>query len=282
MPPRKKVSPQKKQTLKQKVAKTAEDVRNTSAAVAATAAATAATAAQVGAPEVSAVAGAVMAVAGILAVFSTVVQKLANDPPRDDFDEVWVSAAAIDEDALPEEEPLRTAVRVGAQTAVLTDNYYALLRALERYDGAVEAGEDDAADTQADAVQQNGDAVIAAQQAVQDLAAQINDSWATITANTPPDHTSLTLDDMKQQFLDNWGDPADNPANAPSAALQSILTALTGAAEDLLQPFDVGLPHPVLDADSVPDEPSALIDTAYQDSLADAGGQLPDLVFEEE
>ncbi|SHF83607.1 hypothetical protein [Streptoalloteichus hindustanus] len=282
MPPRKKVPPQKKQSLKQKVAKTADDARKAAAAVAAAAAATAATATAAGEPALAAAAGAVSGVAGLVALFSTIVQKLANDPPRDDFDEVWVSSAALDENALPTEEPQRTIVLFSVQHAILADNFYALVRALERHDGALEAGNDDAADAQADAAQQNADAITASHQALQDLAFPINGAWTAATAVVPPDFGSLTVEDMRQHFLANWGDPPENPAESPSDSLSAVLAALTGAADDLLQPFDVGLPDPILGADEVPGEPAELIGGDYLSSLADAVAELPGLVVEEE
>lgn len=277
MPPRKKVQPQKKQTLKQKVATVAGEARDHAAAVAAAAVA-------VGKiqPQTAPVVGPVAVVAGTLFVLFTVVQKLAGDPPRDDFDQVWVSGAAVDESALPDEEPQRAVVRFAAQQTVLMDNMTALVISLERYDGAVDAGDDDAADTQADAVQQNADAAAAAQQTLQDLAPGLNDAWRDYTTQNPPDFDSVTLDDFKQWFLDHWGDPPDNPAQSPSSSLQSLIAAVTGAADDVLSPFDVGMSHPILEADEVPGGTSSLIGDAYSAALADAATELSGLVVEEE
>ncbi|MEE4419133.1 hypothetical protein [Streptomyces bugieae] len=140
----------------------------------------------------------------------------------------------------------------------------------------------DAADSQADAVQQNADAAAAAQQTLQGLASGLNDAWRDYTAQHPPDFGSVTLDDFKQWFLGNWGDPPDNPAQSPSSSLQSMIAAVTGAADDVLSPFDVGMSHPILEADEVPGETSSLIGDAYPAALADAATELSGLVVEEE
>src|SRR5450755_1793770 len=63
-------------------------------------------------------------------------QRLANDPPRDDFDQVTISAATLDEGALPAAEPDATVTRVAAQQIILADAVSCLVTSLERFDGA--------------------------------------------------------------------------------------------------------------------------------------------------
>jgi hypothetical protein len=82
-------------------------------------------------------------------------QRLANDPPRPDFDQVTTSAARVVEESLPTEEPHATVVRLAAQEIVLVGALGALVTSLERFDGAKEAGDLEAASSQADAVRQN-------------------------------------------------------------------------------------------------------------------------------
>ena len=83
---------------------------------------------------------------------------------------------------------------------------------------------------------------------------------------------------MKQHFLDNWGQP---PTAAPSAALQSLLAALTGAADDLFVPVDTEVSHPVLYAQDVPAAPTELASSDYLSALSDMAADLSDLVEEE-
>src|SRR5262245_15962515 len=46
-------------------------------------------------------------------------QRLANDPPRDDFDQVTISGAQLDEGALPATEPQATFVKYAANQLIL-------------------------------------------------------------------------------------------------------------------------------------------------------------------
>src|SRR5436305_5822987 len=93
-------------------------------------------------------------------------QRLANDPPRDDFDQVTISAASVSDARLPPDEPDATAARFAAQQVILADTLSCLVTSLERFDGAQAAGDTAAASAQADAAQQNASAALAAQQAL--------------------------------------------------------------------------------------------------------------------
>ncbi|MEU9485713.1 hypothetical protein AB0D83_18940 [Streptomyces decoyicus] len=89
------------------------------------------------------------------------------------------------------------------------------------------------------------------------------------------------LDDFKQWFLDHGGGPPDNPAQSTSSSLQSLIAAVTGAADDVLSPLDVGMSQPILEADEVPRGTSSLSGDAYPAAPADAATELSGLVVEE-
>ncbi|MEV5121458.1 hypothetical protein AB0K49_01340 [Streptomyces decoyicus] len=78
----------------------------------------------------------------------------------------------------------------------------------------------------------------AVQQTLQDLSSGLNDAWRDYTTQ-PPDFVSVMLDDFTQWFLDDGGGPPDNPAQSLSSSPQSLITAVTGAADDVLSPSDV-------------------------------------------
>ncbi|MFG2669040.1 hypothetical protein ACGFY6_32975 [Streptomyces sp. NPDC048387] len=56
------------------------------------------------------------------------------------------------------------------------------------------------------------------------------------------------------------------------------MSAVVGAADDILDPGDNGLTHPVLDADAVPSEPTQLIGDDYAADLNDFSDSLRSLV----
>ncbi len=160
------------------------------------------------------------------------------------------------------------------------DKMTALVTSLERDDGAVDVGDDDAAGTHADAVQQNADATAVAQRTSRTWPPASTTPGGT-TPPSPSDFVSVMLDDSKQWFLDHGGGPPDNPAQSPSSSSQSLIAAVTGAADDVLSPFDVGMPHSILEADEVPGGTSSLTGDAYPAAPADAATELSGLVVEE-
>ncbi|WP_435591866.1 hypothetical protein [Nocardia sp. bgisy118] len=174
------VDPQQRQNAKTAAANAAVAANDTAAVLGIAGVAVAAVGASTG---LGAPAG--LFVGGVLAVGSFVAwgignryQRLANDPPRDDFDQVSISEARLDEGALPADELLASFVRYAANQAILADALAALVTSLERFDGAVEAGDTDNADTQADAVQSNANLVVATHTALIDGATAINDAWS--------------------------------------------------------------------------------------------------------
>jgi hypothetical protein len=213
--------------------------------------------------------------AGLFRLLASYRQSVANDPPRDDFDQVWVSSAQLDESALPADEPVRTLSRMSAQLLVLSDQSWALLVAMERHEGAVAAGNADAANTQADAVSQNANACAATQDSLGGLASDVNGIWTTIRNTDGFDWHSVSVSDVQQFFTSSWGDPPGSPA----APLQALMSCVTGTADDVLTPFsDTGLSDPILGMTELPAEPTVLFDDGFLTGLADLSQSLRNLV----
>lgn len=201
-------------------------------------------------------------------------QSIANDPPADDFDTVWITAAQIDEASLPGSESREQLLyRFDAEQLLVCDGLYALLRSLERYEGAVNAGSDLAAD-QADAAAQNAEAIAAHQDTLVSLATEVNQAWRSIHDEFGVDWNAVSLTDVQQFYRDTVGESSDSPG----PAMSSLAASVTGGADDLLEPFDTGLSHPVLDATELPDEPSDLLSSDYIDGLDSLSAALRGLV----
>ena len=196
-------------------------------------------------------------------------QRLANDPPRDDFDQVTVSTAAVVEEALPADEPDATASRMAAEQLVLADAVAALVTSLERYDGASQAGDQAAADSQADAVAQNAAAVEASHGRLADIAAALNEAW---TATIPTvDWSAVSIGQAQQAYLDAIGDPQ----GAPGAALSN---AVAGVANlDFVVDIDPSS-HPLFSAGDLGPEPDGLVSSQLLDAQSQLSEPLPNIV----
>jgi hypothetical protein len=218
-------------------------------------------------------AGAVLGVASFTAWWiGNRYQRLANDPPRDDFGLVSISGASVDESALPSDEPDATAARFVAQQLILADALSCLVTSLERFDGAQAAGDAAAASAQADAAQQNASAILAAQQALRGLSGPLNQAWAATLPTV--DWSAGDIRQAQQAFLDAIGDPA----LAPGGVLQQAMATVSGLADsESFADADVAS-HPLLSASEMPAEPDALAPGAYLDQLDAAGEPIGDLV----
>ncbi|MGW4160116.1 hypothetical protein [Streptomyces sp. NPDC004788] len=198
-------------------------------------------------------------------------QRLANDPSRSDFDEVTTTSAFLVEEALPIDEPDATVARFAAQQLVLVDALSALVTSIERCDGATDAGDSAAAAAQAEAAQQNAQAAVSAISAQVQLSDALNQAWSATLEMV--DLTSLTIDQVQENFREAVGDPAQ----APGTALQGVFATVTGLSDNNdLAELDLTL-HPVLTATELPAELDALIGADYltlQSSLSDAFGSL--------
>ena len=199
-------------------------------------------------------------------------QRLANDPPRSDFDRVTTSSAHLLDDTLPAQEPDATVSRFAIQQLILADALSALLDSLERFDGATEAGDTAAAGAQADAAQQNAQAAIQAHSELVELAGVLNVAW---NATLPTvNFDSVSIEQAQQLFRDAIGEPA---AKAPGRGLQSILGSIGGLSSDGFADMDLSS-HPLLQATELPPQPEALVDDVLVQLLGDLSEPLRDLV----
>jgi hypothetical protein len=200
-------------------------------------------------------------------------QRLANDPPRSDFDQVTISSASLVENVLPAGEPDATVARFAATQLIIVDALSALVTSLERYDGATGASDASAASSQATAVQQNAQSAAGALDTLAELANALNQAW---NATLPTvDWSSVALQQAQEAFQEDVGDPAQ----APAAALQQVFGTVTGlaAADDGIAELDLAS-HPLLTATAMPSEPSTLIDADTIGMLGTLSATLRDLV----
>src|SRR5690349_345191 len=58
---------------------------------------------------------------GVSWLVANYYQRIANDPPRDDFDQVWESGADLDENQMPADEPAATLHRFAARALLTAD-----------------------------------------------------------------------------------------------------------------------------------------------------------------
>jgi hypothetical protein len=194
-------------------------------------------------------------------------QRLATDPPRDDFDQVTVSAAQLNQAALPQDPALATAASYAANQLILADVLDALVTSLERFDGAVAAGDTSHASAQADAVSSNAAAVVSTQQALIDQAAALNDVW---THTLPTVDTSVVSFDKVAQFL------SDTVA-ADGAGITTVLPCVEGLTGDPLAGLDPSA-HPLATQGALPASPTELASGAWTAALAAVSSPLGGIV----
>jgi hypothetical protein len=182
-------------------------------------------------------------------------QRLANDPPRTDFNIVTVSAAALRAGGQSTTDPATAAQLLGSQQIILADALDALVTSIERYDGALAAVDTDAAQSQADAVRKNATAAKSAQQICADLATTLDAWWQ----QAPLDLSSITVEAVKSNYLAGAGPPTQ----APGVALQQALNGVSGLANP--QPYaDLTADQdPVLALTGIPASLDALFGPAF-------------------
>jgi len=197
-------------------------------------------------------------------------QRLANDPPRTDFDVVTVSAAAFYGGGQSTTDPAAAASLLASQQIVLADALAALVTSIERYDGALAAGDTGAAQSQANAVRQNATAAQSAQQICADLAATLDAWWQ----QAPLDLSSVTVDAV----ISNYLAAAGPPTQAPGVALQQALNSVSGLANP--QPYADLTPSqdPVLALTGIPASLAALFGPAFLGPMNQLSTILPALV----
>jgi len=221
--------------------------------------------------------GAVLAVgAAAMGVCGNYRQSVANDPPRDDYGETWVTEASFNADAIDDDENGATIQRFVGQVLLINDAHYALLRSMERYDGAVAAGDTEAASNQAAAARDNARVAADLQEGFGPLAQAVDEAIASLRpANAS--FASLAIDDVKTLYREAWGEP---PAE-PGEPLRRILALLSGAAEDLLEPFDPEQAHPILTATELPEDRQPVFDEDYLAALNEYNSSLRNLVSDQ-
>ncbi|MBR1274258.1 hypothetical protein [Bradyrhizobium sp. AUGA SZCCT0283] len=212
------------------------------------------------------------AMIGLLGSYYFVV---AADPPRDDFDEVWITGATIDDASVPTEEPVRSLHLLAARHMQLSDACYALLTALERHDGAIAASDFNAAGVQADAVRQNANVCIELQDSIRGSMFTINETWNAVKQDFAIGFENASLGEVQAFYKECWGSPPD----APGAALNEVASGVSGAAEDVLEAFDPGAAHPILSETEIPEESESLFDDAFAIDLANLSGAMAALVL---
>jgi hypothetical protein len=196
--------------------------------------------------------GAVLGVASFGAWFmANRYQRLANDPPRDDYADQTLSTAAYVENQ-SFDEPVSTMRRLSGEYLVFADAMTALVLSIERYDGAVGAQDSDAAALQAEAVQKNAAASSAAIERIKTYAAALNDNWSTYADQL--DWSTATVESAQQLITDNCGsDPT-----SPEAGIADLLTRVADIdAATLFQELN-GDQHPLFQVSSLPDKPNML------------------------
>ncbi len=195
-------------------------------------------------------------------------QRLANDPPRDDFNQVTISRAALNVTALPTAEPDATAIRYAANYLILIDAMSSLVTSLERFDGALAANNADNASTQSDAVQSNASLVVATHSAILDLTAPVNQAWAATLGTI--DGSQVTFNQVPD-FLTRAIDP-------DSGGLATVLPCVTGLVDQ--NPFTDLNPgdHPLNAKGQLPPTPDKLISTNTTDTMTALSAPLSTIV----
>ncbi len=194
-------------------------------------------------------------------------QRLANDPPRTDYQTQTVSAASYVENQ-SNAEPLASFRAFSGEQLVLGDALSDLVDSLERYDGAVAASDTDSAESQAQAVVKNAAAATASIGRITALAATLNQNWSDNSASL--DWTTATLDAARTLITDNCG----QDVSAPAANLSDLLTRISGTdTTALLAPLS-GQQNPLASATAIPDKPAALFSDAYLQAMQAASDAL--------
>ncbi|SHN37338.1 hypothetical protein [Actinacidiphila paucisporea] len=192
-------------------------------------------------------------------------QRIANDPPREDFEQVTESSARLLEDAVPTEEPHATVHRLVANHVLLSDALSAMLVSLERFDGAVLADDADAANRQAEAVRLNAQTAAYLQDTITVLAGTVNQLWLENQDNLA--WSDVTLEQVQQLH----GEAAGAPFQAIMAGVEDLTDNDPFSSLDSSE-------DPVLLATEIPSQPRAILGDEYVAELAGLSETLRELV----
>ncbi|MBN3815416.1 hypothetical protein G3N57_01800 [Paraburkholderia sp. Se-20369] len=196
--------------------------------------------------------GAVLGVASFGAWFmANRYQRLANDPPRDDYANQTLSTAAYVENQ-SFDEPVYTMRGLSGEYLVFADAMTALVLSIERYDGAVGAQDSDAAALQAEAVQKNAAASSASLRRIKTFAAVLNDNWSTYASQL--DWSNATVESAQKLITANCG----SDSTSPEGGLADLLTRVTGIDAATLFLELNGDQHPLFQISSLPRAPDML------------------------
>lgn len=194
-------------------------------------------------------------------------QRIANDPPRDDFDQVTESFARLLEDFVPAEEPHAMVHRLAANQVLLCDALSAMLVSLERFDGALLAGDTDAANRQAEAVHLNAQTAADLQDTTVGLAATVNLLWIDAQDDLAWDDVAL---EQVQQF---HNEAAGDPWQAVMASVEDLTDNDPFSSVDSSE-------DPILLTTEIPNQPQAIVGDEYIAELAGLSETLRELVVE--
>jgi hypothetical protein len=194
-------------------------------------------------------------------------QRLANDPPRADFDQFLTSSAIVNDAAVPPDEPMATAFRFAAQNVVLADAVAALVISLERYDGALAAGNANAASAQANSVLANAQKAISAADTLSGFANDLNAAWTSTIPTVAWNNVAIT------QAQDLLSSSVGSPAQ-PGQTLSQVLASI----QNLVDTPDDVTGHPLFSIAAMPSQPSVLVSGAFLTTMGQLSDALKTLV----
>jgi hypothetical protein len=194
---------------------------------------------------------------------------IAINPGRNDFEKVSIASPDFDPSRLPADPATNALSRFGVQQVLVADALAAVLRALERREAAVNAGNAKAAAAQLEAIGQNGRVAANMQEQLAVLGPVVDDVLDQLMASATP--AAPTLDSVQSFYRKCLGDP-------PGSGFQLVAQAVTGAAETALQPFDFERANPILSAGSLPDVQLPVFDNSWRAGLAEVSTTLRNLV----
>ena len=168
-------------------------------------------------------------------------QRLANDPPRDDFDVQSISSAVYQPAGLSGDDTADMLRRLAAHQIMVADAIECLVMSVERFDGAAAAEDSASMQAQAEAIRQNADALFAAHAIVADCAAQLNELW-------DPELTAQDSEAIRATYDEAVGMSAQVPGDALALVLSSISGLVAEAPLTCLSPDE----DPILNLGEVP------------------------------
>jgi hypothetical protein len=200
-------------------------------------------------------------------------QRLANDPPRDDFDVIGVAEATSLIDIQSRVDAATTAVDLAVYQLILADALDHLVTALERQDGALMADDENAAAAQAEAVRRNAATAAFAQSMVVQSAATLNNVWSGLEIGS----LDTPLEEVQSAYLEHAGPPHRDP----QASLVQLLSLISGLDEIALFANLDPQENPVMALSELPERPDTLFPESFFTAAADLAAALEGLVTDD-